>query len=146
MPLEILVPFVVIAVAVIMLVITRSGLSMQARLGSAEAVASRFSIDFPECAVADILIADDRRAALLIMRDTDVVGLVRAIGDRTTTRLLSAGSLSSMVERDTGLVVNSTDFTWPRQVVQLAETADRAQWRTVLLPLCVETPTDQVAA
>jgi len=146
MPLEILVPFVVIAVSVIMLVITRSGLSRQARLSSDQAVAARFGIDFPECTVADIMIDDDRCTALLIMQDTDAVGLVRAIGDRTTTRMLNAGALFSVVERDTGLVVTSTDFTWPRHVIQLAGAAERARWRTVLMPFCVETHADKVAA
>lgn len=146
MPLEILVPFVVIAVSVIMLVITRSGLSRQARLGAPEAVAARFEIDFPACALADILIADDARVALLIMPDTAAVGLVRAIGDRTTTRLLDAGALSSVIERETGLVVTSTDFTWPRHFIRLADAAERARWRTALLPLCVDMHAAEVAA
>ena len=146
MPLEILVPFVVVAVAVIMLVITRSGLSRQARVGSAEAVAARFAIDYPDCAVADILIADDGRAALLLMRDTDAAGLVRAIGDRTTTRFLNPGSLSSVTEHRSGLVLSSTDFTWPRQRIQLAEAAQRDRWRMALDPLCADKPAAQVPA
>lgn len=146
MPLEILVPFVIVAVSVIMLVIVRSGLSRRARLGSAEAAASRFAIDFPDCAIADTLIADDGRAALLIMRESEAVGLVRAIGDRTTTRLLNAGDLSAVIERDNGLIVTSTDFTWPRQGIRLADAADRVRWREVLLPLCGEAHADRITA
>jgi len=149
MPLEILVPFVVLAVSVIMLVITRSGLSRQARLDSTEAVAARFALDFPEYDVTDVMIADDRQAALLTIGGRDVAdaaGLVRTIGDRTTTRLMTSGALHSVVEDDKGLAVRSTDFTWPCQTVRLADPADRARWRKLLDRLSVEPPASQAEA
>jgi len=133
MPLEILAPFVVIAVLVIMLVVSRSGLSRRATLRSEDDVRARLAIDFPDFEGEAVLIDDSRTTALL--PGPDRVGLVRAFGDRSTTRMLTAGAVRAVAESEKGVVIEMTDFTWPRQSVALKSPADRARWRQALAPL-----------
>lgn len=149
MPLEILAPFVVLAVAVIMLVISRSGLSRSATLTDSDAITRRFQIDHPEVEVRSVWIDNSQKTALLTLSaeplPSGALGLVKAVGDRTTTRLLLPGSLKSVAEQSDGLHLHSADFTWPRHTVKLKDPDDRAQWLTLLRPLAAgtETPTSR---
>lgn len=146
MPLEILVPFVVLAVAAIMLVIVRSGLSKQAAIASAEAARRRFRIDYPAADIACVLIDDDRKTALLAMRNSGEAGLVLAFGDRTVTRLLTPGDVRSMAAGNAGFTLRFDDFTAPVLAIALAGDGDRAVWRAILEPLTGAPATREAAA
>ena len=134
MPLELLVPFVVAAVTVIMLVISRSGLSRPTVLTGETQVESRFRLDYPEAAIDTVLI-DDAGTTALLMAGGAATGLLRAFGDRTTTRQLKPGDLAAVTVISSGLEIVSADFTWPRHRVALRREEDRARWRDALAPL-----------
>lgn len=87
MPLEILALLVVLGVGGVVLAIHLTGGTVTAEITSSEAALLRFAEDFPDAIVEEVIVAKDRRSAILALEGDDC-GVIHAIGDRFLTRYL----------------------------------------------------------
>lgn len=85
----------VAGVAAIVLVCWLAGGTGQAEIADAEAARAALREDEPDFAPARVLLARDRRAALLADASGADVGAVMAFGDKLVTRRLAPGAIRS---------------------------------------------------
>ncbi len=88
-----------------------------------------FADDFPDLAVTSVMVADDRRAALLDLGDRGV-GLVYSLGDGYVTRALAPGV--AVHDTGEGLRLRLAEVGAPGVVVRLGSPERRAAWRARL--------------
>lgn len=112
MPLEILALLVILGVGGIVLAIHLTGGTVTATLANDEAAIERFAEDFPEHAVAEVMITENGQSAVLALTGGDA-GLVHAIGDRFLTRLLTAGTAATIdAAGEAALLLRLNDMSW----------------------------------
>ncbi len=122
-PLHLLLPLVVGGVALTVGLTHLLGGSTPAAL-SVEAITDLLALDLPDAVVDEVLLADDRRAALVTLRSGHAAVLV--LGDRLVSRLLPAGLRAEATER--GLRLRLPDPGCPRIDVALSDSARRQEW------------------
>jgi hypothetical protein len=103
------------------------GWSAPATLDGPEAACARFALDYPDDTAQDVWVAPDGSTALLSLEDGSV-GLVYALGDRFTVRLLGSRSVSSVRLDPEALVLAFDDVGFPRAVVPLPDSPARVAW------------------
>lgn len=113
MNLAMLAAMVVAGVGAVVLAVHLSGGSVAARLADPAAARARFAIDFPDLAIGAVHLTLDGGGAFLALGDGRV-GIVKAVGDRFLTRVVSGPDLADAPRlRDSTLVLGLRDFTWP---------------------------------
>lgn len=100
------------------------GWSQPATLDSPDAARARYALDHPEDTVIDVIVADDRKAALLSLEGGHI-GLVHGLGDRFVVRRLGPGSLSALRVDPAVVTLQLDDIGFPRATLRLAESATR---------------------
>ncbi len=123
MPLEVLGPLVVVGIGAIVLLVHLLGWSKARALDEAGAVAA-LAADFPDAAAARVVLGDDGASALV--ETSAGLGLVRAVGVGTLTRVLGPGGGTAR-EREDGVAIAMADFGAPEVRVRLADAARRAE-------------------
>lgn len=110
-------------------VIALSALGREGRprlLGNLDEAVDRLRLDVDDVRLADGVVADDGRAALLALEDGRNA-LVLVMGHRLTTRLLDG--LRDVRDDGDGLVLRFADAGLPAARVVLADAGSRATWR-----------------
>jgi len=127
MPLEILLALVIGGIGVITLLLHMTGRSERTNL-SDDTAGLAWLRQFPEDDIHQVLISQDRHAALL--RTSQGMGLVWAFGADTVARPLADCSLK---ETAAGLQVSFYEFAAPATRLTLTET-ERTDWRLLMKP------------
>lgn len=121
MSLTLLVFIVVAGIAAVVIAVHMTGGSVRAELDGEEAARRRFAEDFPDLAPASVWLTRDRCAAIIGLEDGRV-GIVRALGGKFLTRLVTAGDLVGAPRASDGTVcVRLRDFTWRGGVFRFAD-------------------------
>ena len=136
MPLPILGALVVFGIGGIVFLVHMLRMSAQKGFDGAEAARAAFSRDHPEVGVADILLAEDARAALLPTGAG--LGLSVAIGAGAFTRLCAVGDIRRLAENGAGLRIDLADFSAPRIEFAATSPERRAAARRLLEPYLKE--------
>jgi hypothetical protein len=123
MPLNILLPMVVIGIATITIVLHLLGLSRRITLIDADAARAAWDREFPADPAAAATLSHDHHAAL-IETATGGHGIVFPMGADTTARYLAGARLH---ETARGLSIALPDFTAPRIRLRL-DTDEAARW------------------
>lgn len=120
MPLEILLPMVVLGIAGITVLLHVLGLSRPALLADGQAARAAWLDEFPEDMPRRVILSHDHRAALI---ETDRgKGVVWPMGAHTTARYLEGAQITRTAR---GLRIDLPDYTAPR--IHLTLEADEAE-------------------
>ncbi|PSJ58621.1 hypothetical protein [Pseudaminobacter soli (ex Li et al. 2025)] len=112
MSLPVLVAIVVVGIALCVAAVHFTGGSKQATLAAEDDAIRRFAEDFPDETIFTVRLTEDRRTAFLVL-DGDRTGIVRAIGDRFLTRIVTPPDIASIeFGRPAMLSIRFKDFTW----------------------------------
>jgi hypothetical protein len=121
-PLHLLVPSVVFGVVLVIGLTWAAGWTELAALDESSAL-ERWSFDHPESVVQRVVVARDRRAALV--RHGSGTGLVFVVGDRWATRDVRAATAELTAD---GVLLRFPEFGNPRVMIGL----DHDVWREVV--------------
>ena len=130
MPLEILVPMVVVGLAIMIGTVHLAGGSQKDARLDEDLARQRFAIDFPDFGADIFFLNDERSCAFLHDVHGDQLGYVQAMGQHCLTRLLKPGSVSDLASGEKRLVVKLKDPTLTKiefaisDSVQLQELTD----------------------
>lgn len=113
------------------------GWSTPETLETAQKARDRFALDYPEDTVTDVILANDSHTALLALADGSV-GLVAVLGDRFVVRRLGPQGLTALRIDPQNLQLQLPDIGYPRAVIALPDTPERAPW-VARLSACVST-------
>ncbi len=112
MSLPILVAMVVVGISAVVAAVHLSGGSAKAQLAGTDHALQRFATDFPDLASRAVLLTEDGGTAFLQL-DNGSVGIVRGIGDKFLTRIVTGADVAAVTVRDDRTVALSLlDFTW----------------------------------
>lgn len=121
MNLTVLVIVVVAGIAAVVVAVHLTGGSRRASLNGEEAALRRFAQDFPDLAVRSVRLTRERDAAFLELEDGRV-GIVKALGGKFLTRLVSARDLAGTPRASSAAVsIHFNDFTWPGGIFAFAD-------------------------
>ncbi|PWE16386.1 hypothetical protein DDZ18_13260 [Marinicauda salina] len=99
-----------------------------ARLDDAEAAAGQLAADIIGFEPGERVCGAQGRAALVMERSGDRLGLVLARGDRFVTRAIRAGELRETVRRGATLELRFSDFTLPSAEITFPDERSAAAW------------------
>ncbi|MCB1440102.1 MAG: hypothetical protein H6888_00280 [Nitratireductor sp.] len=128
MPLAVLAPLVIVGIAIVVLLVRMAfGSNRHVLENEGEAVDS-LTRDYPECRVAEVIMAQDRHAALLLLSSPPgSAGYVQAFGARNVTRLFSAADVRKWQKRGTsGVRIYFADAGLPMTEMEFSGEADAA--------------------
>lgn len=111
MTLPVLALVVVVGLALIIGVVHFSGGSNTGPALTEKMVEDRFQEDLPNETVVSVLMSDDRKFALLNLKDSTKMGVVKSMGSMIVTRLLDANSLKKIAAEGNVLRLHMGDFT-----------------------------------
>ena len=129
MPLPLLVGFVLVGLILVAGAVLGTFGAARATLGDDVAIAAAWTREHPNDIVHDIRCADDRRAALIVTGG-GTVGLIRVMGDKTATQIVTRPP--TITDTGSGLRVTLTDYAAPHIIVHLSDAGARHQWRHIL--------------
>jgi hypothetical protein len=76
---------------------------------------------YPETIIQDIIISDDFRTAIVLPRDgNNCFGVIKILGDRTVTKLLSVHEIAKMQIDPNLFHLSVNDFTFPSFTMNLS--------------------------
>lgn len=137
-PPEVLAPLVVGGVSFVVVLTWWVGWAEPTEIPSREAAEARYLYDFPDDVVRDVVLADDRRSALLwVDSPGDAAPRVRAVtvlGHHLVVRRLAREQVRALDEGDDGLRLKVRDFGGPSVWITLSDPEVRATWRDRLAP------------
>ena len=137
-PPTVLVPLVVGGVSFVVALTWWVGWSEPTEIPSAQAAEARYRHDFPDDAVRDVVLADDRRAALLWVQPRGGAGprfgAVTVLGHHLVVRRLAREQIRALDEGDDGLRLQVRDFGGPSLSITLSDPEVRTTWRDRLAP------------
>jgi hypothetical protein len=118
MSLPLLVAIVGFGIGLIVLLVHLSGGSQRVALGSADQVAERFRIDFPDAEVERCFESADGYEALLVLADGSL-GLVHTVGAKSLTRHYEREEFATMISMkdEASLAFDAHEMTLPRIVI-----------------------------
>lgn len=128
MPLEILLPLVVLGVPLIVWLARLTGAEKESFLLTASSIKARLKRERDDFACNDMLIAADQHAALATDPDSGETGLVFVFGDKTVARLFTAGQDTKIEDKPSGLRLSFKDFTLPDLDITLNED-EKSLWK-----------------
>lgn len=102
------------------------------RVESLEEAAARLKQDLLAFEPADGVIAKDRRAAIILEKNTDRIGLVAAQGDILVTRLIAPADIARARVEDNVLSLRFHDFTFPDTRFVFDDPNLAAEWQARL--------------
>jgi hypothetical protein len=112
MSLPVLVAMVVVGISAVVAAVHLSGGSAMARLTGADQALQRFVADFPDVTARAVVMTEDSGTAFLLL-DSGSVGIVRGIGDKFLTRVVTAADVADVITRDDRIIsLRLRDFTW----------------------------------
>ena len=112
MSLPVLVAMVVVGISAVVAAVHLSGGSAMARLTGADQALQRFVADFPDVTARAVVLTEDSGTAFLLL-DSGSVGIVRGIGDKFLTRVVTAADVADVTTRDDRIIsLRLRDFTW----------------------------------
>lgn len=114
MPLQILVPLIVVGLVAVLAAVHFSGGSTPPPPMDDEAAAQRYLEDYPNDRVTEIIFDAHRQVAVLVLDRDGEIGLVQRIGKHSLTRRLTRTNLVSMKQVDGRLELVLRDFTLPK--------------------------------
>ncbi len=126
MPLEILLPMVILGIAGITVLLHLLGLSRPVLLANQSAARAAWLDEFPDDPPDRITLSQDHRAALI--QTVQGVGVVWPMGADTTARYLIDAQITLTAK---GLRIDLPDYTAPRINLTL-DTAEADLWPTLL--------------
>lgn len=144
MSLPVLVVIVGSGIGLIVLLVHLSGGSQRLPLGSADQVAERFRIDFPDAEVERCFESADGCEALLLLADGSL-GLVHTVGSKSLTRHYKREEFATMisVKDEMSLAFDAHEMTLPRITITFDSPQTRAD---VMAALGLETEPASEAA
>lgn len=120
MSLALLAVMVVFGVSGVVLLVHLTGGSKPALLADEAAAQARFATDYPDIPVRSVHLTAAREAAFLALGDGRV-GIVKAVGGKFLTRVVSARDLAGAPRTNgTTILLRIRDFTWPGGVFTFA--------------------------
>lgn len=124
MPLNILLPMVIVGIAGIAVLLHLLGLSRRARLDTAASARAAWLREFPDDLPVRVTLCENRNAALIGLADG--LGVVWPMGADTTARHLTGAQVKQAAD---GLLITLPDYTAPRIHLRLGadEAADWLQ-------------------
>ncbi|MCW9043286.1 MAG: hypothetical protein OQK05_08070 [Pseudopelagicola sp.] len=128
MPLNVLLPVVVIGIIGIAVILHMIGLTAPRRLADKAEALAAWAREFPESPAIDARLSADQRAALIECADGDA-GLVWCFGADTVARPLVDFDL---LDTETGLDIRLHDVAAPRVSVALTP-EERPRWKGFIL-------------
>ncbi|GAA2822646.1 hypothetical protein EDC40_105345 [Aminobacter aminovorans] len=112
MSLPVLVAMVVVGISAVVAAVHLSGGSAMARLTGTDQALQRFVADFPDVTARAVVLTEDSGTAFLLL-DSGSVGIVRGIGDKFLTRVVTAADVADVITRDDRIIsLRLRDFTW----------------------------------
>lgn len=102
------------------------------RVESLEEAAARLKQDLLAFEPADGIIAKDHRAAIVLEKNTDRIGLVAAQGDILVTRLIAPADIARARVDDNVLSLRFHDFTFPDTRFAFDDASAAAEWQARL--------------
>ena len=102
------------------------------RIETVQEAAARLQQDFLSFNSAGGIVSAEGKAALVIDKDSDRIGLVLAQGDIFVSRIVDADSIAQIDAADGLLDIRFRDFTFPRAVLDLANPDAAIEWRNRL--------------
>jgi hypothetical protein len=121
-----LISLVVGGVTAVVVLTLALGWSATAEIADPDAARALLADDFPDFRPEEVVLSDDRHAALLA--GGEAVGAVFVLGDRTVTRLLRGEAIRAVRDDGVGVVIELNDPTRPRLSVPLADAGARRSW------------------
>jgi hypothetical protein len=128
MPLNVLLPIVIVGIAGIAVLLHLLGRTAPRRLSDAEEALQAWAREYPDETAIEAWPSADLRAALILLVDGRA-GLVWCMGDDTVARLLEHFDL---LDTETGLDLRLQDISAPHVSVRLSE-PDRRRWKEFIL-------------
>ena len=129
MPLPLLVGIILVGLILVAGAVLGTFGTARATLGDDVAIAAAWTREHPDDSVCDIRCADDRRAALIVTSN-GTVGLIRIMGDKTATQIVTGPP--TIIDTGSGLRITLTDYAAPHILVPLSDVDARRQWRDIL--------------
>lgn len=137
MPLWILVSFVVFGLAIVIGAVHRFGGKRKVMIDR-QTAADIWNGEFEAPAVSEVVISDDRKTAILALKDHAGAGLVRQMGAHHIVRRLDAGSLSSVDETGKQVKLGLSETTLPYVLIEIDDDEERALMIAMLENLVAE--------
>ncbi len=125
----IIIPVSAIAIAALIGLNAWMGGWTPSRVESLADAAARLKQDLLSFEPGDGILAKDRRAAILLEKDTGNIGLVVARGDILVTRLITPADIASAAVENNILVMRFRDFTFPDTKFAFDNTDVAAHWQ-----------------
>lgn len=126
MPLHILAILVVVGLTVIIAAVHFSGGSREIAPLTADQATLRFKQDHQTFDLAECIVADDGRTAVVFSSDRKQGGLVLQMGDKLVTRKLDAPVFYGLAATQNGLQLSLRDFTLPKVSIALIKEEERS--------------------
>ena len=115
MPLQFLIPLIIIGLVLVIAAVHLSGGSAKAGTLDQATAKAKFLEDYHDDTVGHVIMDQHGSTAVLILENTTDIGLVRLIGQHSLTRRIPRDKLHLYIKEDGTLTLKFKDFTLPAQ-------------------------------
>ena len=142
-PVELALP--VVGILAILALVWLTGGLQSASIADTDAAKRRLAEDAPGLAVAEAVLAQDRRIALLAATGDAAFALVFAAGNKLATRVLKPAALRAVAAEGTALTLATDDFGRHRFRLELGDAAMASAWAARLESFRAQAHSDAAA-
>jgi len=137
MPLSVLVIIVAVGLALVIGAVHYFGGKRTGSL-SEEVAENAWQREFADDEIMDVIVCDDRNAAILTLQNTNAVGLVRQMGAHHIGRRFEAGSVSRVKQSGKRLDLKLIETTFPRISLEISDDNKRRAVLSMLEKISVK--------